>query len=85
MSLAEVERVAAELGFRQLRREIVPAAFNANLRQAARPARSFAPHLCTHAVIIAWPCMQSRVRISYLPHAGAPTSPRTTALRCCAC
>lgn len=32
VSLAEVERVAGELGFRSLRRERVPAAFNANLR-----------------------------------------------------
>ena len=32
VSLAEVERVAGELGFRSLRREMVPAAFNANLR-----------------------------------------------------
>jgi len=35
VSLEEVERVAGELGFRRLRRDMVPAAFNANLRRVA--------------------------------------------------
>ena len=32
VSLADVERIAGQLGFRTLSREMVPAAFNANLR-----------------------------------------------------
>ncbi len=83
VSLAEVERVTAELGFKQLRREIVPAAFNANLRQAPRPTRSLALHPCMYTVVMACSCMQSRVRMRCLPRAGAPTYRRTTALLQC--